>query len=162
MADIVDTGTRSRMMSGIKRSDTKPELALRGGIQQLGFRHRLGENYRCNDRLLPGKPDLVYPKYRAVIQVNGCFWHRHNCHLFHWPSSRVEFWRDKLIANAARDARNLKKLEEGGWRVLVVWECAIKGKTKRPISEVTKTAANWIQFGMESASIEGRFLDELF
>lgn len=159
MTDIVDTDTRSRMMSGIKRRDTKPELMLRGGMQQLGFRHRLGESYRCDDRLLPGKPDLVYPKYRAVVQVNGCFWHRHSCHLFHWPSTRVEFWREKLNANAARDACNLNKLEEGGWRVLVVWECSVKGKTRRPISEVIQTAANWIQFGKGSASIEGRYAE---
>jgi DNA mismatch endonuclease (patch repair protein) len=76
--------------------------------------------------------------------------------LFHWPFTRQEFWREKLAGNAARDARNLRSLEEGGWRVLAVWECAVKGKTRRPISEVIQTTANWLQFGKASASIEGR------
>jgi DNA mismatch endonuclease (patch repair protein) len=156
MADNVDASTRSRMMSGIKRRDTKPELVLRRGLQQLGFRHRLGENYRSDGSLLPGKPDLVYPKYRAVVQVNGCFWHRHNCHLFRWPSTREPFWREKLTGNASRDARNIKKLEEDGWRVLVVWECSLKGRTRRSCAEVVNTAGNWLQFDLASAEIDGK------
>lgn len=154
--DIVDSNTRSRMMSGIRGRDTKPELLLRSGLQRLGLRHRLGNKYRWQKQLLPGRPDLVYPKYRAVIQVNGCFWHRHDCHLFKWPQTRQEFWQQKLNGNAARDERNRLKLEQIGWRVLTVWECSLKGKTRREAEEVIRTAANWVQFGDQSALIEGR------
>ena len=155
MMDNVDSQTRSRMMSGIRGKDTSPELLLRSGLQRLGFRHRLGTTYRWHGKLLPGKPDLVFPKYRAVIQVNGCFWHRHECHLFKWPGTREEFWRKKLSDNAARDSRNNKELEQLGWRVLVVWECAVKGRTKRNHAEVINTAANWLQYDIASAEISG-------
>lgn len=153
MSDIVDTHARSRMMSGIGSKDTTPELLVRRELHALGFR------YRTHDAALPGKPDLVFPKYKAVIQVNGCFWHCHQCHLFKWPNTRREFWKKKLEGNADRDARNIACLEESGWRVLIVWECALKGKTGRPISEVAQTTANWVQFGKGSATIEGRKAD---
>ena len=153
--DIVDSQTRSRMMSGIRGQDTQPEMTLRTGLHRLGFRYRLGSAYRWRGKKLQGKPDLVFPKYRAVIQVNGCFWHRHDCHLFKWPTTRREFWREKLNANAKRDRRNQEALEELGWRVLTIWECALKGKTRRSTNEVIQTAANWIQFDTVSASIEG-------
>lgn len=155
MMDNVDSQTRSRMMSGIRGKDTRPELLLRSGLHRLGFRHRLGTTYRWHGKLLPGRPDLVYPKYKAVIQVNGCFWHRHKCHLFKWPGTREEFWRKKLSDNAARDSRNNKELELLGWRVLVVWECAVKGRTRRNYTEVINTAANWLQFDTTSAEISG-------
>ena len=153
--DIVDRQTRSRMMSTIRGRDTGPEMLLRSGLQRLGLRHRLGDSYQWQGKLLPGRPDLVYPRYRAVIQVNGCFWHRHNCHLFNWPGTRREFWRQKLGENAERDARNCAKLEQMGWRVLTVWECSLKGKARRAPEEVVHTAANWVQFDRGSASIEG-------
>jgi DNA mismatch endonuclease (patch repair protein) len=155
MMDIVDSQTRSRMMSTIRGRDTRPEMLLRSGLQRLGLRHRLGDSYRWKGKLLPGRPDLVYPRYRAVIQANGCFWHRHNCHLFRWPGTRRDFWRQKLEENARRDARNIVKLEQMGWRVLTVWECSLKGKTRREMEEVLNTAANWVQFDCGSASIEG-------
>lgn len=153
--DIVDSRTRSRMMSSIRGQDTKPEMVLRVGLQKLGLRHRLGSSYRWEGKLLPGRPDLVYPRYRAVIQVNGCFWHRHDCHLFKWPGTRQSFWRRKLEENAERDLRNLALLEKAGWRVLTVWECSLKGKTRREMEEVLHTAANWVQFDRSSACIEG-------
>lgn len=158
MIDIVDSQTRSRMMAGIRGRDTKPELLLRRGLQQLGFRHRLGNKYLCHGRLLPGKPDLVYPKYMAVIQVNGCFWHKHDCHLFKWPATRRAFWQKKIGTTAIRDQQNEEALEHIGWRVLTVWECALKGKTHRNLSEVIHTAASWIQYGASSAELEG-YLD---
>ena len=153
MTDVVDNATRSRMMSGIGGKDTTPELLIRRELHALGFR------YRLHDNALPGKPDLTFPKYKAVIQVNGCFWHRHQCHLFKWPETRREFWNKKLGANADRDKRITADLENLGWRVLTVWECALKGKTRRSVSEVAQTAANWIQFGQGSAAIEGRKTD---
>jgi len=138
MADIVSPETRSRMMSGIRGRDTKPELALRKALFARGFR------YRLNDRRLPGRPDLVFPKYNAVIFVHGCFWHRHDCHLFKWPKSRKEFWRAKITGNAQRDARNRALLEAEGWRTLVVWECALKGKTRRNFHDLASEVATWI------------------
>lgn len=145
-------------MAGIKAENTRPELLLRSGLQRLGLRHRLGNRYRWKGKLLPGRPDLVFPKYRAVIQVNGCFWHCHGCHLFKWPATRKEFWRKKLSENAKRDERNIQLLEAIGWRVLTVWECSIKGKSSRQMSEVIHTAANWVQFDFCSGEITGRDL----
>lgn len=147
--DVVDKVTRSRMMSGIRGKNTRPELLIRQGLHRLGFRYRL--HYPD----LPGKPDMVFPKYRAIILINGCFWHQHDCHLFKWPSTRKDFWRKKIGANRARDERNLKAYEREGWKVLVIWECAIKGKTRRPLEEIINTTANWLQFDQSDAEIEG-------
>ena len=139
MVDVVDKKLRSRMMSGISGKNTKPEMLIRKGLHRRGFRYRLHKSD------LPGKPDLVFPKYKAIILINGCFWHQHDCHLFKWPSTREEFWRKKILGNKARDERNLKIYSELGWKVLVIWECAIKGKTRRPLSEVIETAVEWLQ-----------------
>ncbi len=138
------------MMAGIGGKNTTPELLMRSGLHALGFR------YRLHGTDLPGKPDIVFTKYKALILVNGCFWHRHNCHLFKWPKTRRSFWEKKLRDNAAKDSRNLAELENLGWRVLMVWECALKGRTRRQLPEVIHTAAHWIQFGEKSAVIEGR------
>lgn len=155
MVDIVDAKTRSRMMSGIRDRDTRPEMIIRRGLQRLGFRHRLGSTYRVAGKLLPGRPDLVFPRFGAVIQVNGCFWHRHDCYLFRWPETRAEFWRTKLEENVRRDERNQKKLEMMGWKVLVIWECALKNSSDSDVANVLHMAANWIQFDTQSASIRG-------
>lgn len=123
MADIVDKETRSRMMSGIRGKDTKPEMVVRKLLHSRGFRFRL------HRRDLPGRPDIVLPKYRTAILVHGCFWHGHeNCHLFRLPGSRTEFWEGKIAGNKVRDQKNLLLLKEAGWRILQIWECAIKGK----------------------------------
>jgi DNA mismatch endonuclease, patch repair protein len=107
-------------MSGIRGKDTSPELKVRRYLHAAGFRFRL------HARELPGRPDLVLPRYRAVIQVHGCFWHQHpGCELAVMPTTRPEFWRQKLDGNRERDVRNKKKLEEMGWRVFEVWECEI-------------------------------------
>lgn len=118
MADIVDKATRSRMMSGIRGKNTKPELLVRQ------FLHRRGLRFRLQDRRLPGRPDIVLPKYRAVVQVHGCFWHQHpGCDFAYMPKGNREFWSRKLSENVARDARSDYALRARGWRVLVVWEC---------------------------------------
>ena len=154
--DIVDSQTRSRMMSTIRGRDTKPEMLLRSGLQRLGLRHRLGNSYRWQGKLLPGRPDLVYPRYRAVIQVNGCFWASSQLPPVQMARHPVAISGDRsLRENAKRDARNIVKLEQMGWRVLTVWECSLKGKTRRQTDEVVHTAANWVQFDGDSASIEG-------
>lgn len=121
MTDIVDQQTRSRMMSGIRGKNTKPELVLRRALHARGFRFRLhSENVH-------GRPDLVLPKYRAVVFVHGCFWHRHEgCRFATTPSTREEFWRKKFEANVARDEAVRGKLLEDGWRIATVWECALR------------------------------------
>lgn len=119
VADVVDSKTRSRMMSGIRGKNTRPEMAVRRYLHKQGFR------YRLHNSTLPGKPDLTLPKYRTVIFVHGCFWHMHHCQHFVWPKTRQDFWKRKITDNVARDERNEKRLMELGWRVLVVWECDI-------------------------------------
>lgn len=137
------------MMSGIRGKDTKPELAVRRGLHAKGFRYRL----HAND--LPGKPDLVLPRYHAAIFVNGCFWHRHDCHLFKMPSTRQEFWAGKIARNIERDAIARQKLRDAGWRFLVVWECALKGRTRLGIEEVIERIASWLTGSEPSLEIGG-------
>ena len=138
MADVVDAATRSRMMSGIRGKNTKPELIIRKALHARGFRYRI----HCKD--LPGNPDLCLPKYRAVIFVHGCFWHGHDCHLFKWPKTRPEFWREKIARNRAVDAAAREKLLAEGWRLATVWECALKGRTRRTIEDVAEQLASWL------------------
>ena len=121
MADIKTPEERSRNMAAIKGKDTKPEEIVRKYLFSHGFR------YRKNDPRLPGKPDIVLPKYRTAIFVNGCFWHMHEgCKYFVWPKSNADFWRTKLIANADRDKANYLSLRDLGWNVIIVWECQLK------------------------------------
>lgn len=121
VVDVVDKKTRSRMMAGIRGKNTKPELILRRALHKNGFR------YRIHDSRLPGKPDIVLPMYKALIFVHGCFWHRHfNCWWNTSPSSNTEFWKGKLAQNAERDARNVEKLRNQGWRIAIVWECSMR------------------------------------
>ncbi|MCR4308001.1 MAG: very short patch repair endonuclease [Candidatus Berkelbacteria bacterium] len=147
MTDIVGKDTRSRMMSGIKGKDTKPEMIVRMRLHALGYR------YRLHDKRFPGKPDLYFPKYDAAIFVNGCFWHRHYCSYFNWPSTRPEFWRDKLEGNAIRDERNKEYLIGKGIRSLVIWECAIRDKSVTEIDGVIEIAERWLVSGMQSTEI---------
>ena len=136
-------------MSGIRGRDTKPELLLRKGLHAMGFR------YKLHDKSLPGKPDLVFPRYRAVILVNGCFWHGHDCHLFKWPKSREDFWREKIKSNIDRDRLVTSQLEEQGWRVLRVWECALKGRTRIGLDEVLEDSALWLIGQEQEKDIRG-------
>ena len=115
---------RSRNMSRIRSTDNKPEEIVRKFLFAQGFR------YRKNDKKLPGKPDIVLPKYRTVIFVNGCFWHKHDCPRFVWPSSNQDYWRPKILGNVERDKKNADQLRSQGWNVIVVWECELK-KTVR-------------------------------
>lgn len=126
------------MMAGIRGSNTRPELSVRRGLHALGFR------YRLHNRRLPGKPDLALPRHNAVIFIHGCFWHRHDCPLFKWPQSRVDFWRSKIEGNRVRDLATHEQLRAAGWRVLTIWECALKGSAKLGAAEVAKLAAEWL------------------
>ena len=121
MADVHTPEIRSYNMSRIRSKDTKPEEAVRKYLFARGFR------YRKNDRRYPGKPDIVLPKYKTMIFVNGCFWHKHEgCRYFVWPKNNAEFWREKINGNAERDRKIQAQLEEMGWRVITVWECTLK------------------------------------
>ncbi|MDP9916731.1 DNA mismatch endonuclease (patch repair protein) [Variovorax boronicumulans] len=120
MADNLTPEARSQLMSRVKQKDTKPELVLRKALHAAGLR------YVLHPRLLPGKPDIAFPKYRTAVFVHGCFWHGHDCPAGCAPSSNTEYWALKISANRERDRRKESDLEEQGWRVLTVWECETK------------------------------------
>lgn len=136
-------------MAGIRGANTKPEMLIRRGLHALGFRFRL------HGRKLPGKPDLILPRYRAVIFVHGCFWHRHECQLFKWPQTRREFWREKIEGNADRDARAEARLKQSDWRVLKIWECALKGPSRLDPEKVIERAAFWLRSDDAEGEIRG-------
>lgn len=120
MADNHSKEIRSMNMSHIRSTNSKPEEIVRKYLFSKGFR------YRKNVRNLPGTPDIVLPKYQTVIFINGCFWHRHNCPRFVWPSSHQDYWRPKILRNVERDQQNEEELRHLGWRVITVWECELK------------------------------------
>jgi DNA mismatch endonuclease, patch repair protein len=148
VVDVVDSATRSRMMSGIRGRNTKPEILIRSLLHRQGFRFRL------HVRDLPGKPDIVFPRFHAVIFVHGCFWHGHDCPLFKWPGTRPEFWRDKIGRNQINDKRAEKTLFERGWRVGIVWECAIRGPNKS-LDGVALRLADWLRSDTEFTEERG-------
>lgn len=137
------------MMSGIRGKDTRPELQIRSGLHRLGFR------YRLHVKSLPGKPDLVFSRRRAVIFVHGCFWHGHDCHLFRLPKTRPGFWKDKIETNRRNDTAAIEGLLAQGWRSLLVWECALKGRKRLPDGEAVTRAAAWLVHGTDNAEITG-------
>lgn len=122
MADNHTPEIRSYNMSRIRSKDTKPEEQVRKWLFSKGFR------YRKNVRKYPGCPDIVMPKYKTIIFVNGCFWHMHKCERFKWPVSNKEYWENKLLNNANRDHVNQQLLTNQGWNVIVVWECELKNQ----------------------------------
>lgn len=123
MADVHDKATRSYNMSQIKGKNTKPEILVRKFLFANGFR------YKLHDKKLPGKPDIVLPKYKTVIQVHGCFWHGHtNCKYFILPNTRTAFWKEKIEGNKVSDIKNKRKLRRMGWRVIEIYECRLRKK----------------------------------
>ena len=151
MTDVVDIKTRSRMMSGIRGKDTKPELALRKALHARGFRYRL--HVRC----IAGHPDLVFPRYGAAVFVHGCFWHRHDgCKYATTPSTRPDFWQAKFDANRSRDSEVRALLAVDDWRVAIVWECSLKH-----LSQVNPTAdllAAWLPTTASAIEISENYL----
>lgn len=141
MADVLTKEQRRVNMSRIRGRDTQPELVLRRGL------HRRGLRYRLHVKDLPGTPDLVFPRTKAVILFNGCFWHLHNCPRFKWPETRQDFWRAKIERNRERDTAALQHLKEAGWRVQVVWECALRGPGRRSIEEVFDLCEAFVRRG---------------
>ena len=149
VTDIVDPATRSRMMSGIRSENTKPEILLRRALHKNGFR------YRLHASRIPGKPDIVFPKYRAVLFVHGCFWHGHDCPLFRMPKTRNEFWEEKIRKNRERDTKVLKKVKEAEWRTGIVWECSLKGKYRISQEEVVNRILAWLGSDTKEFEIRG-------
>lgn len=139
MVDVLTPEQRSFNMSRIRGRDTKPELTLRRGLHALGFRFRL------HRRDLPGRPDLVFPGRRAAIFVHGCFWHGHACPMCRLPATRTAFWQAKIHGNHDRDRRAAGALAAAGWRVLVVWECALRGPARLPEGEVLAGCASFLR-----------------
>lgn len=138
-------------MSGIRGKNTRPEMTVRRGLHAMGLR------YRLHDPDLPGRPDLVFPGHHAVVLVNGCFWHGHDCHLFKWPASRAGFWKQKIGRTRERDRDAREELEAGGWRVLTIWECALKGRTRLETTDLLERVVEWLHSGESpSGDIRGR------
>lgn len=136
------------MMSGIRAKNTKPELFLRKALHAEGLRFRIHAS-------LPGKPDMVFPKWKAILFVHGCFWHNHHCHLFKWPKSRADFWRAKIRGNVTRDESNVSILLSQGWRVGIVWECALKGRTRLDSPDAIKRCMRWIKSSKKRFELQG-------
>lgn len=145
--DIVDSKTRSRMMSGIRAKNTKLEVRLRKALFARGFR------YRLHATSLPGKPDMALPRYRAVVFVHGCFWHGHDCPLFRLPGTRTDWWRAKIEKNRQRDQQVADALRERGWRQAHIWECAVRGPNSRSAAEVADEIAVWLSTSGRTISI---------
>lgn len=136
-------------MSGIRSKNTQPEMRIRRGLHARGLRYRL----HTSD--LPGTPDLVFPSRRAVLFAHGCFWHGHDCPLFRLPSTRREFWAAKIERNRSLDDRAVSALRTAGWRVGVVWECALKGRGRLPLEEVIDRCDRWIRGADSTLEVEG-------
>ncbi len=136
-------------MSSIRGKDTKPEMTIRRALHARGFR------YGLHGTGLPGRPDLVLRKYRAVIFVHGCFWHGHDCPMFRLPRTRVDFWKAKIDRNRERDLEVMTAIREQGWRSLVIWECAMRGHERLPIEEVIERTGDWIVGSIPKMEIRG-------
>jgi len=143
MTDIVSPEKRAEMMSLIGSKNTRPEKYIRSMLHKSGYR------FRINYKKLPGKPDVVLPKHRTIVDIRGCFWHQHECSLFKWPSTRPQFWREKLQANKQRDAKLALEYSRSGWSHVVVWECATKGRYRMHPDTVLKS----LSIAIESSTV---------
>jgi DNA mismatch endonuclease (patch repair protein) len=150
LGDVHDPATRSRNMSAIRAKDTSPEVRVRKLLHTAGFRFRL------HKRSLPGSPDLVLAKHRAIIFVHGCFWHGHECKSFRWPKTREDFWRAKIGANTMRDQQSLRALRFEGWRVCLIWECALRGGERISDAELSSVLQRWLRSDSEFLELRGR------
>jgi DNA mismatch endonuclease (patch repair protein) len=149
MTDVLTPAQRQLNMSRIRGKDTRPELLLRRALHARGFRFRL------HRRDLPGCPDLVLPGFHAAIFVHGCFWHGHNCPMFKLPATRTDFWAAKIGGNRERDVHVLEALAERGWRSFIVWECTLRGPSRRPIDEVVDFISDWLHLGQAWKVVKG-------
>lgn len=150
MTDVMSSDKRSALMSRIRGTNTKPELLVRRYLWHAGFR------YRLHVAGLPGRPDLALPKWNAVVFVHGCFWHRHTgCPYFRMPKTRAAFWDEKLTRNKVRDSTAITALRQGGWRVAVVWECAVRAD----LDEVGRRLTRWLGEASVDVQLEAKGLD---
>jgi DNA mismatch endonuclease (patch repair protein) len=147
MADSLTLAERSNMMSRIKGKNTRPELVVRHILHAAGFR------YRLHAKDLPGRPDIVLRSRKTLVFVNGCFWHGHDCHGTRLPKSNRRFWNAKIKANIARDARNLAECRRLGWRVLVVWECALRGQGRWSLEALGREICRWLTLDFRRVTI---------
>jgi DNA mismatch endonuclease (patch repair protein) len=147
--DVLTPEQRRLNMSRIRGKDTKPEMMLRAGL------HRAGLRFRLHARELPGRPDLIFPRYRAAVLIHGCFWHGHDCALFKLPRTRTEFWSGKIASNQLRDQQTEAALASAGWRVMTVWECAVKGPARQPFSDVIAACDNFIRGSCLQSELQG-------
>ena len=154
MTDSISVERRSQIMALVGSKDTKPELLIRKGLHARGFR------YRLHVKELPGKPDLVFPRYKSVILINGCFWHGHSCQLYRFPKSNTNYWKQKIARNIERDTSNRQSLHDEGWRVLTIWECALKGREKLELEQVVALAAAWLRASSSISEIKGTWVQE--
>ncbi|HDS4349439.1 TPA: very short patch repair endonuclease [Klebsiella aerogenes] len=148
MADVHDKATRSKNMRAIATRDTAIEKRLAALLTQAGF------TFRVQEASLPGRPDFLLSDYRCVIFTHGCFWHHHHCYLFKVPATRTDFWLKKIGANVQRDRRDLAMLLAQGWRVLIVWECALRGRQKLSDDALCDRLEEWICGGVNCAQID--------
>lgn len=148
MADVHSQAIRSKNMRAIRNQDTAIEQRIALILKDRGF------TYRVQDKALPGRPDFVLPAEKAIIFVHGCFWHRHHCYLFKMPATRTEFWSGKINSNVERDRRYIEQLREGGWKVLIVWECALRGKLQLDDSALIERLEEWLLAATDSSEID--------
>ena len=155
MADVHDKATRSKNMRAIGTRDTAIEKRLAELLVAAGL------NFHVQDATLPGRPDFAIPDYQCVIFTHGCFWHHHDCYLFKVPATRTEFWLEKIGKNVARDQRDMAELHSLGWRVLIVWECALRGRQKLSDQDLAERLEEWICGGGRSAQIDTQGIQTL-
>lgn len=155
MADVHSSEIRSKNMRAIRTRDTSIENRLAELLAGLGL------SYRVQDKSLPGRPDFVLGQYKTIIFVHGCFWHRHHCHLFKVPATRTAFWLGKIDSNVARDRRYIAELSAAGWKVLVVWECALRGKTKLEEAAIQARLEEWICAGSGNGEIDAQGIHQM-
>ncbi|MCS3462467.1 MULTISPECIES: very short patch repair endonuclease [Citrobacter] len=148
MADVHDKATRSKNMRAIATRDTAIEKRLSNVLTEQGV------TFRVQDAALPGRPDFVVDDYQCVIFTHGCFWHHHECYLFKTPATRTQFWLAKIGKNVERDARDRERLQALGWRVLIIWECAIRGRKKLSDEALSERVVEWICSGGATAQID--------
>ncbi len=155
MADVHSKAVRSKNMRAIATRDTAIEKRLAGLLAECGFA------FRVQDEKLAGRPDFVIDNHRCVIFTHGCFWHHHNCYLFKVPATRTEFWLEKIGKNVERDKRDIRRLLAEGWRVLLVWECALRGRAKLSDEALTERLEEWICSGGHHGQIDTLGIHEL-
>jgi DNA mismatch endonuclease (patch repair protein) len=149
MPDVLTHEQRHLNMSRIRAKNTKPEMLVRRGLHARGLR------YRLHQRKLPGCPDLVFSHFKAVVFVHGCFWHGHECHLFKAPETRTAFWLKKISGNRERDKRAVEALREQEWRVLTVWECALRGSGRPHLQKILGRVESFLEGSRKTLDLTG-------